>query len=94
MKLFILNYIKSAQFVALILSFLFWTFTFFCFKASGLIVAICLILSGISTLLIPFCSTKPEKVYIADELKKLSNLKDEGVLDEEEFDRAKNKLIK
>lgn len=97
MKSYIINYIKSAQFGAILSSLFAWFLVFtFPIKYGDKfeLNAVIIVFACIITCIIPFCSTKPTKLNLASELEKLSELKKQGLLSEEEYEKAKNKLIK
>jgi hypothetical protein len=54
------NYVKSAQFAAILVAIFAWTGTLTFYKASGEVLLIFLVFACIITMLIPFCSTEPD----------------------------------
>lgn len=54
------NYIKSAQFAGILIAVFGWTATFTFFKIDGQVLMPFVVFTSIITLLLPFCSTKPD----------------------------------
>jgi len=54
------NYIKSAQFAAILTAIFAWLATLLFFKSDGRVLGVFMLFALIITFLIPFCSTEPD----------------------------------